>query len=173
MKKNVKTIAFQTLNDNLKFSLISALETLLTLKDDIKRKEAIINEKNKDFLETIETLKASDTITVNPELVKNFSQGSEHYAKISQLLEHEINTNLVYYSKYIAETPPNEISVGASETFEEHIIKTSQLLKKLSKKRQLELNIIFSRYENGFNDQLRKLETLKSYVEQHQHKSAH
>lgn len=159
-----KEIPFKPLTDDLRYAFTSALDSLKELNNDINNKKENILEKSKMLKDKIDLLSDNKAIKINPNLKSHCDQSEAEYTHITGVLSQEIAFHLEFYTKYLSEEHPKEVKIGNATSFEDYIIKTSKLLKNFTKKRRRELDILSSRYENGFNVQLRKVKTVESYV---------
>ncbi|MCK4265127.1 hypothetical protein KAW80_02090 [Candidatus Babeliales bacterium] len=170
-QKNTKIIPFGPITENIKVPLNEALKSLNLLKSDLESKRTIVLEKSQSIKKALGQLEKSKVLKINSELIEHFSKTEENYSQITNLLAQEIGFHIDFYSKYFSEEHPKEINLHQDDdanTFEEHVFKASKLLKKLSKKRQRELDIIFSRYENSLNSELRRLGNVQNYIKAQQ-----
>jgi len=128
---------------------------------------AIVGESKSEKLKgIIEALGQEKAIKINDKMVEEFQKSEDNYKQITKILTQEIEVHLGFYSRYISEEAPKEIAVHKDESgnFGDYISKSTKLIKNFVRKRQKEINVIFSRYENGFNNQLRRLGTVEAYL---------
>ena len=138
--------------------LLTTLESLKALKSDINDKKDIIIKKNKVLQANIDKLASDKIITVDANLQNQLIETETNFSNISKTLIAEIDFYTNFYIKYIEDNPTLSID------------KVIKFLKNLVKKKQKEINITFSRYENGLNIQLQKLSTLELYVQSRKHR---
>jgi len=161
-----KNLKFETLSVELKNQLTSAVKDLIGIKENISKNSASINTKSFDIKNIIEELKKNSTIKINTEAFEEFNKGYTNYSALSHFYIEEIDFYIQHYTKYLDENHPTEIKVNKNSTmtFEEHIASVSRQLKLLAKKRKKDFAILFSRYDHSFNNQLKQLKSIDSYL---------
>ncbi len=166
MLRGKKAIPFIELSGEVKKQLEDILERLKRIKETIQKNSSSINNKNNNIKEIVEKLKVVPSIEINKEVFKDFDKNFVNYSSVAQFYIQELAFYISYYSKYLADDHPKEMLVdkNSSDLFFDHISIIIRRLKNLAKKRSKDIMILFSRYDHGFNTQLRQLNIVESYL---------
>lgn len=166
MLQSKKAIPFIELSEEIKTQLEDSLDQLKIIRETIQSNKTTINDKSKNIKEAIEQLKGAPNIEINQNLFKDFDKNYVNYSAVAQFYIQELDFYISYYSKYLGKDHPKEMLVDkdSSDSFFDHLSHIIRRLRNFAKKRSKDVTILFSRYDHGFNTQIRQLDIVKSYL---------
>lgn len=166
MNKNTKELKVPPLSSELKKEIARIISELEKAKKEIEEKKESFVKQYKTVEGKLDILTKEGQIKLNDEDFKKSRDIFERYENsLNQVLD-EIVANITFYSNLISENPPQTIKVFKNSTEDAilYLISKLKVTKKNTKKMIKDVRISYSRYFVGLEEQLRKLDSLFSYL---------
>jgi hypothetical protein len=166
MQEHTKKVAVEPLADDVKAKFQEAITALQLLKEDVLAKKASASEKNEAIKEKAAWLKATGKVNLDDNEFNRSDKSVAEYARLLDKMIAEIDQDSAFYSSLISQKPPEHITVFKfeSDSFQDHIKQRLMAIKKYIKTAKRDLAISFSRYNYGFDAQLRQLEYIETVI---------
>ena len=170
-KKNETTTPLH-LSKYSKDTLNLALSELTKFHNQLTTKGEEIKSKTEEIKNRFNAIRQSTDVQATSDVGIIFEKASEDYAALIQQALSELDSYSQFYTQYLTDTSPQlkEIAEKAPQYIEQHIEQQIKLLKKYLKRREKEFAVFFSRFDHGFDNHLKRIQSIENYLQQKQSK---
>lgn len=156
-------------SDQLRAKIIETLTVLHGLHEDVIEKKNLALEKSNVIKGKVNELMQAGTIKVDQEEYNRSEESIAQYTASLDMLTQEIEREASQLLYFLSDEQTSNVIVEKSDTDDvvELIEKKIKFVKKYIRDMQRDLNVSFSRYCFGFDNQLKKILYIQSYIKQH------
>lgn len=165
-KEGKKLIEVKELKQDMQNKLNYSLKELVDLRKEIVDKIENIAAQMEVVKKKIETIKKTGKIKINEEDEKKNEEGVKQYMFLLQNILSEVTSQLQYFATYFSDKKPEKIVVPKNESddFIQYMSGQVKSMSRYIKNVRKNLNIIFSRYQISFKNEISNLEHLQQYL---------
>lgn len=174
MDKNTKELSLPALSDSYKKEARLIAIELNKVKKEVEEKRTSFIDLYKSIENKLEALSKAGQIQLKEEDYKKSKETFVRYENYLNQVLGEVIGDLSFFSSLIAEKPLEKIRVfkDVTDDSEQYLNDKLKAAKKYIKKMLKDLRISYSRYEVGFQEQIKKLDYLVAYLKASQLKNA-
>lgn len=168
---NKKIISVTPLDAHDRNLVQEVVACLLELKNEVlaKRQESL---RQSNFIkEKVNVLITSGKVQIHQDEYKKSEESVVQYAGLLDNIVAEIDSEINYFNLFTGNDLPGQVVAWAKEpdTFVEYIREKIRFIKKYVKSIRKDLNVSFSRYNFGFQAQIKRVLQVEAYVRYHEH----
>ncbi len=166
-KKIIKVTPLEVVEQRL---VEDVLLCLSELKNEVLQKRDEAMRQSKFIKDKVESLVTSGKVQIHQDEYKKSEESVIQYAGLLDNIVHEIESEINYFSLFISEELPGQVVAWATEPddFAFYIREKVRFIKKYAKSIRKDLNISFSRYNFGFQAQIKRILQVEAYVRYHE-----
>lgn len=152
-------LADSRLVEDVLLCLVELQNEVLLKRDESMRQSQFIKDK-------VESLVTSGKVQIHQDEYKKSEESVIQYAGLLDNIVHEIASEINYFGLFISAELPGQVVAWATEPddFVVYIREKVRFIKKYAKSIRKDLNISFSRYNFGFQAQIKRILQVEAYV---------
>jgi hypothetical protein len=173
-KANKKIIPVKPLSMSDVALVEEVLVCLVELKGEVLQKRDESVRQSQFIKDKVSTLVVSGKVQIHQDEYKKSEESVLQYAGLLDNIVTEIDSEISYFSLFIAKEMPGSVVAWMSEPddFIVYIKEKVKFIKKYVKSIRKDLNISFSRYNFGFQAQIKRILQVEAYVKYQEHMNA-
>jgi hypothetical protein len=163
-----KQLSVTQIGENYRTSILSLISTFDVLRREILEKKRIVSEKNVNVKQKIENLVSLNKVNIDSNEYNRFKNSILQYCALLENVLGEISKEIdhlnLLLSAEVGENIEIEESYSSIDSFDAYVDAKIKINKKFIKTVSRDLTISFSRYNFGFDNQLRRISEIEAYV---------
>lgn len=169
-KTNKKIIKVTPLDLTERRLIEDVLLCLTELKNEVLQKRDESMRQGQFIKDKVESLITSGKVQIHLDEYKKSEESVIQYAGLLDNIVNEIESEINYFCLFISEDLPGQVVAWATEPddFGTYIKEKVRFIKKYAKSIRKDLNISFSRYNFGFQAQIKRILQVEAYVRYHE-----
>lgn len=169
-KANKKIIQVKALESVDKHLIEEVLVCLAELKNEVLHKRDEAMRQSVFIKEKVGSLVTSSKVQIHQDEYKKSEESVTQYAGLLDNIVAEIDSEINYFGLFIGEELPGQVVAWAPEPddFITYIREKVRFIKKYVKSIRKDLNISFSRYNFGFQAQIKRILQVEAYIRYHE-----
>jgi hypothetical protein len=166
--KTQKFLHIKPVSQDFKIGLKKILEELVLMRLDIFNKKVAIVTKQEVIKEKITLLSESKKVRIDKKEFERSEKSAHSYTQLLDGIINELSGEIAYYNVFASdEIPPIDkiaVPLQAPDKIEDYLAVQMNGVKRYLKNVKRDIAISFSRYTFGFDEQLKHLTFVESYI---------
>lgn len=166
--KTQKYLYIKPVTQDFKVRLKKIIEDLVSMRLDIFNKKVEIITKHELIREKITFLDASKKVRIDKAEFERSEKSAQNYTQLLDGIINELSGEIAYYNVFVSDdAPPIDkipVPLQAPDKIEDYLALQMNGVKRYLKNVKRDIAISFSRYSFGFDEQLKHLVLVESYI---------
>lgn len=169
---NKKIIAVKPLETAEGLLVKEVIHCLSDLKSEVLQKRDEALRQSLFIKEKVNLLVNSGKVQIQQDEYRKSEESVNQYAGLLDNIVAEIDSEVNFFQLFLSESLPAQVVAWASEPddFFAYVKEKTKFIKKYVKSIRKDLNVSFSRYNFGFQAQIKRILHVEAYIRYHEHR---